>query len=384
MRTLAPALRALRRAHPEPRRLVVDAQRDAVGRDVAALVGGRERELVRAGREPGGRPGRRARSRRARASPRAAAPSTVSCTSPNVPASAERQRERDDAAHERVRSRASARRAAGAARSSRRRPAPKSVSAPGRADVERLRGEPVAHALRDAAGAAGGGDLAPQQRGRAADVRGRAGRAAAGVDRVRLRIARRDEDVRRRRDVGLEAAVVGRALGGVRLRQQRRRVERADRERAARVARRGGARGGDPRDRRRGPCGSRASGASSAACPTRRTAEVVRAPPRRARPAACRRAGSGSAVRPLDWIGSPVVLSQRGRRQRGVGEERDAVVAARVGGRPLPGEVAGRAARRRELEAERVAVAGRVEVAVGVGVAPRRPPSAGCGSCPPS
>ena len=107
--------------------------------------------------------------------------------------------------------------------------------------------------------------------------------------------------------------------------------------------------------------------------PTRRMRDVVR--PRRgdrARRHVGVRLGQRRQAAGLDR--QPGGLVQRGRRQRRVGEERDAVVAVRVGGRPLPGEVAGRAARRRELEGERVAAAGRVEVAVGVGVAPRALP----------
>ncbi len=99
-----------------------------------------------------------------------------------------------------------------------------------RAHVERLRHEHAAHALGHAARAAGRGHVVPEQRGGAAHVRGGAGGAAAGVDLVGLRVARRDQDVRGRRDVRLEAAVVRRPLRRVRLGQQRRRVERADGE----------------------------------------------------------------------------------------------------------------------------------------------------------
>ena len=78
----------------------------------------------------------------------------------------------------------------GAARSRRRRPGAEDGVGARRAHVERLCDEPVAHALRDAPGAAVGGDLGPQQRGGAADVGRGARRAAAGGERLGLGIAR--------------------------------------------------------------------------------------------------------------------------------------------------------------------------------------------------
>ena len=61
----------------------------------------------------------------------------------------------------------------------------------------------------------------------------------------------------------------------------------------------------------RGPCGSRGSVASSAAC-RRAGCRRSTSPPRRRRPAACRRGARAARSRPLDWIGSPVVLCSAG------------------------------------------------------------------------
>ena len=305
MRTFAPARARCGERSLQPRRLVVDAQRDAVGRDVAALVGGRERDLVRARR----RARRSARSR---------------CTIPPGASVAGERRAVDRQLHEPERARP--RRAAARARRCRARAsrAPgvgvpscgrreveaqparrrRAVSAPGapmssawaasrsRTRCATLPAPPAAATSPHRSAAA------PPTWGAAHDVPPHALIASDSG------IAGRDEDVRRRGDVGLEAAVVGRALRGVRLGQQRRRVERGDRERAARVARRGGARGGDPRGRRqvhaaveRQPRRRRRADA-----PDRRGSTCPAAASAPGGMSAC---GSGSAIRPFDWIGSP-------------------------------------------------------------------------------
>ena len=83
--------------------------------------------------------------------------------------------------------------------------------------------------------------------------------------------------------------------------------------------------------------------------------------------------------------GSADACSCRGRRrQRRVGVEREGVVARRIGGGARPGEVAGGAAGRRQLHVEGVA---RRPARRGCRRRRRRstgPPSAACGSCPPS
>ena len=181
MRTLAPArgAAAARAGAPAARRCRRAAE--LVGGDVAARVGGGERR---------GRAARRRALRSARSAWRIAARRERRDERPAVCREllqaerarvGDRQRERDGAAHERSRARARARPSTGGARSSRSRPGAEDACRAGRAHVERLGDEPVAHALGDAAGAAVGGDLVPEQRGRAADVRRRAGGAAVAV-----------------------------------------------------------------------------------------------------------------------------------------------------------------------------------------------------------
>ena len=112
------------------RRVVVDAQRERVGGDVPALVGGHERERVGACGEPRRRPaGLQDAARRERRHERLAVRREL--LQPERAGLDERERERDDAVHERVRRRR------GSARAPARRgrggggPAPKTVSGPG-------------------------------------------------------------------------------------------------------------------------------------------------------------------------------------------------------------------------------------------------------------
>ena len=257
MRTLAPARarcgeRILSRGASLSTRSVM-----RVGGDVPALVGGRERELVRAGGEPRGRPGRGDASRRGeRRRERGAVDRQLH--EPERARLAERQRERDDAAHERVvrrRRRAEQPAPRGRAATARRR---RSVSAPGApissacaASRSRTRcatqPAPPAAATSPHSSAA-----APPTCGAAHDVPPQALTASdsgsPGVMRTFVGAAM--SGLRRPSSVG--------PLGRVRLRQQRRRVERADRERAARVARRGELEAVIRVERQRDPCGSRA------------------------------------------------------------------------------------------------------------------------------
>ena len=272
----------------------------------------------------------------------------------------------------------------GAARSSRRRPAPKTVSAPGRADVERLRDEPVAHALRHAAGAAVGRDLAPTA------ARRRRRRAASAHEVPPQALTSSDSG-----SPGVMRTFVGAAMSGLRrpssvgpsdeydsgcsVVASNAPTENAPR----RVAGRGGARGGDLRGRREvhAAVEGQVRRRRRPDAPDRRRS-TARA--RRPRPAACRRAARAAPSSP--WTGSAAPWSCRSAGVVSAGSVKSArrVVAVRIGGRARPREVAGGAAGRRQLERGT-----RCRRPARRGCRRRRrrstgPPSAGCGSCPPS
>ena len=175
--------------------------------------------------------------------------------------------------------------------------------------------------------------------------------------------------------LGLEATVVGRALGGVRLGQQRGGVEGADRERTRRIARGGGARRGHLRGRRHvhAAVDRQVRGRRRAVPPDRQVVGPGRGEEARGHVGV--RIGQRAEPGRLDR--QAALLVEHRRRQAGIAVEHHAVVAARIARGPGPGDVAGRPIGGRQIEAERVAVTRHVEVAVAVGVAPRALPVPG-------